>query len=331
MDKRILGKGLEVSAVGLGCMGLSHAYGSPVADEKAIRLIRQAFKIGYTFFDTAEIYGTSDNPHLNEIIVGEALKEFREKVVIATKFGIRFNRESDTVPYPIIPDSSPAMIRKSVDGSLSRLQTDYIDIYFQHRIDPNVLPEEVAAVMSELIKEGKIRHWGVSEANENYIRRAHAICPITAIENRYSMMYREYEILFPVLEELKIGLVAFSPLANGLLTAAYNKNTIFSDKDDYRSKMPQFTQEAFDKNRDLIELITETAKKKDAAPSQISLAWLMAKKPWIVPIPGTRTESRMVENAEASNIKLSEGEIEQLDRALKTIKMSSVFGGIKLS
>lgn len=215
MKKRELGKsGLFVSPIGLRCMGFSHAYGKPTDRKKAIEMIREAVKIGYTFFDTAEIYGSEENPHENEEIVGEALKPYRDQVVISTKFGIRFDTESEQYPSPLIPDAREEVIRKSVDESLQRLQVDTIDLYFQHRIDPHVEPEKVAKVMKELITEGKIAHWGVSEADEEYIRRAHAVCPITAIQNRYSMMARHYEKLFPVLEELGIGFVAFSPIAN---------------------------------------------------------------------------------------------------------------------
>lgn len=197
MKKRILGtSGLEVSALGLGCMGLSHAYGAPTEKNKAIRLIRQAVEMGYTFFDTAEIYETQDNPYDNEAIVGEALAPYRDKVKIATIFGIRFDYSSQTVPYPLIPDSRPERIRKSVEGSLKRLQTDHIDLYFQHCIDPDTSAEEVAGVMQDLIKEGKILHWGISEINEEYLRRANAVCPVTAVENRYSMMAQHYEMLF---------------------------------------------------------------------------------------------------------------------------------------
>lgn len=330
MKKRILGKNLEVSAVGLGCMGLSHAYGAPTEKEEAINFIREAVEMGYTFFDTAEIYGTQDNPHDNEIIVGEALKPYRDKVVIATKFGIRFDTESNQVPYPIIPDASPYRIRASVEGSMKRLQTDCIDLYYQHRIDQRIPPEEVAGVMADLIKEGKIRHWGVSEADENYIHRAHAICPITAVENRYSMMARHYEPLFPTLEELGIGFVAFSPMANGLLTGKYGKGIKFDKQYDYRAAMPQFTDEGIEKNKALLEMLHRLAKEKDATPAQISMAWMMCKKPWIVPIPGTRKVERLAENAGAADVELTSDEVAGLDTALNKIEMSEVFGGTKI-
>lgn len=214
MKKRILGKGLEVSAVGLGCMGFSHAYGAPTEYQEAVQMIRRAYGMGYTFFDSAEVYGTQENPHDNEILVGEALGPYRNQVQIVSKFGIRFDMTSSEVNHPLIPDSRPQVIRASVEGSLKRLGTDHIDLYFQHRIDPAVEPETVAEVMKDLVKEGKILHWGISEANEEYLRRAHRVCPVTAVENRYSMMARQYETLFPVMEELNIGFVAFSPLTN---------------------------------------------------------------------------------------------------------------------
>lgn len=332
MEKRILGTtGLEVSALGLGCMGLSHAYGAPTEKNEAVRFIRQAVEMGYTFFDTAEIYGTQDNPYDNEVIVGEALAPYRDKVKIATKFGIRFDYSSQTVPYPLIPDSRPERIRKSVEGSLKRLQTDHVDLYFQHRIDPEIPAEEVAGTMQDLIKEGKILHWGISEANEEYLRRANTVCPVTAVENRYSMMARHYETLFPVLEELGVGLVAFSPMANGLLSGKYGKNDTFDKRYDYRSNMPQFTAEAFEENEKLLELLRETAEKKGATSGQISLAWMLCKKPWIVPIPGTRKDERLKENAEAAEINLSAAEVAALDEALDKTPMSAVFGGSRIT
>ena len=327
MEMRILGKDLTVSAVGLGCMGFSHAYGAPTDEKETIRLLRRAFDLGYTFFDTAEVYGTPENPHINEALVGKALAPVREQVVIATKFGLQFDFDSGKVPIPLIPDSHPETIRRSVEGSLRRLGMDHIDIYFQHRIDPAVEPEEVAGVMSDLIKEGKITHWGISEANEEYLRRAHAVCPVTAVENRYSMMARQYEGLFPVLEELGVGLVAFSPMANGFLTGQYGKGQKFDPATDYRAAMPQFTDEAVDQNTALLKLLHDMAAKKNATPAQISMAWMLCKKPWIVPIPGTRKEERMMENAGAAAVKLSSGEVQALDAALKDMKMSPVFGG----
>lgn len=330
MKKRRLGKDLEVSAIGLGCMGMSHAYG-PAADKKEMtELLSEAVDRGYTFFDTAEVYGTPENPHDNEELLGEALKPYRNRIVLASKCGIRFDETSTAVNKPLIPDGRPETIRKSIDGSLRRLQTDHLDLYYIHRIDRNVPIEETAGAMKELIEAGKITHWGISEADEETLRRAHKVCPVTAVQNRYSMMYRDYEALFPVLEELQIGFVAFSPLANGLLSAQYNKDSKFEKGTDYRSAMPQFTPEAFDKNEEMIRYIKEMADKKNATPAQISLAWMLAKEPWIVPIPGTRKYGRLIENAQAAEVSLSRREVEDLDRMLDTVPMSGVFGGSKV-
>ena len=331
MDTRILGKDLAVSAVGLGCMGFSHAYGAPTEKDEAVRLIRQAAEMGYTFFDTAEVYGTPEDPHVNERLVGEALAPIRDKVVIASKFGLRFDFASGKVPVPLIPDSRPETIRHSVEGSLKRLGTDHIDLYFQHRIDPAVEPEEVAGVMAGLIREGKITHWGISEANEDYLRRANAVCPVTAVENRYSMMARQYESLFPVLEELGVGLVAFSPMANGLLTGRYGKGQHFDPRTDYRAAMPQFTDAAVEQNAALLSLLNDMAAQKKATPAQISMAWMLCKKPWIVPIPGTRKPERMAENAGAAGIRLTAQEVQALDDALDQMEMSAVFGGTPIA
>ena len=327
MNTRTLGADLTVSAVGLGCMGFSHAYGAPTEKKEAIRSIRAACDLGYTLFDTAETYGTAADPHENEKLVGEALKDVRNSVQIVTKFGIRFDETSTAVNKPLIPDSRPETIRSSVEGYLRRLQTDHIDLYFQHRMDPRVEPETVARVMADLIREGKITHWGISEVTEDYLRRAHAVCPVTAVQNRYSMMARQHEALFPVLEELHIGFVAFSPMANGLLTGAYGKDSRFDPRLDYRSAMPQFTPEAAEQNRALLELLRDLAERKRATPAQISLAWMLCKKPYIVPIPGSRKVERMRENAGAAEVVLSPAEVEALDKALDTIPMSAVFGG----
>ena len=325
MNIRMLGN-LPVSAVGRGCMGFSHAYGAPTEEKEAVRLLRRSAEIGYTFFDTAEVYGTPENPHINERIVGEALRPIRNKVVIATKFGLRFDFESGKIPIPLIPDSRPNTIRKAVEGSLQRLQTDHIDLYFQHRIDPQVSPEEVAGVMADLIQEGKITHWGISEANEEYLRRANAVCPVTAVQNRYSMMARHYESLFPTLEELRIGMVAFSPIANGFLSGRYTGNEKFDPNSDYRAVMPQFSPKAIVQNQKLLEFLQSLAEQINATPAQISLSWMLCKKPWIVPIPGTRKEGRMQENADAANIKLTPNEVEKIDQALNSMEMSAVFG-----
>lgn len=322
-----MGKDLKVSAIGLGCMGISHAYGTPSTEKEATELIEKAIDLGCTFFDTAEVYGTADNPHHNEELIGKILKKHRDNVVIATKFGIGFDTESKTVNKSLIPNSKPEVIRKSVENSLRRLGTDHIDLYYQHRYDPNVPIEEVAGVMADLIKEGKITHWGLSETNEELIRKANAVCPITAIQNRYSIMARHYENLMPVLEELNIGFVAFSPLANGLLTGKYNPSSTFDSVSDYRSNMPQFKAENYDKNKDLFNLLNNLAKDKNATPTQISLAWMLCKKPYIVPIPGTRKIERLIENLGSADIDLSKEEVSNIDNALNNMKMSEVFGG----
>ena len=325
MKNRTLGNDLVVSPVGLGCMGMTHASGAPADTKEMTELIAQAVDIGYTMFDTAECY-TGINPDgttaYNEELVGNALVPYRDKVIIATKCGV--HHMGDHLEL----DSSRNTIRKSVEGSLTKLKTDHIDLYYQHRIDPKVSPEEVAETMKELIQEGKITHWGISEANEEYIRRADKVCHVTAIQNRLSMMYRDYEKLFPTLEELHIGFVAFSPLANGFLTARYRDTSQFENSSaDFRTRMPQFTKEGVAENEDLLNLIETTAKNKNATPAQISLAWMLNKKPYIVPIPGSRKLSRIKENFEASFIELSQEEVEALDNALADMHMSEVFGG----
>ena len=329
MMKRKL-RGLAVSPVGLGCMGMSHAYGAP-ADRKAMKnLLADAVEMGYTLFDTAEIYGTDTNPHENEELLGEALRPYRDRVVITTKFGLTFDRSHEPGPYPLIPDSTPDSIRNAVEGSLCRLQTDHIDLYLQHRIDPHVEPEIVAETMSQLIQEGKILHWGISETTEEYLRRAHVVCPVTAIQNRYSMMARWHEDIFSTLEELNIGFIAFSPLANGLLSDFYTADSKFNPENDYRAAMPQFSRESFEENEMLFQLIRRLADEKHATPSQISLAWMLCKKPYIVPIPGTRHLCRLKENIGAADINLSTDEVEAIDRQLDSIPMSEVFGGSKI-
>lgn len=327
MKYRTLGNDLTVSAVGLGCMGMSHAYGAPADKKEMTELLARAVDMGYTFFDTAEVYGTPEHPHDNEELVGAALAPYRNQVKIAPKFGIHFDMESPQVNKPLVPDSRPEVIRASVEASLKRLGTDHIDLYYQHRPDPDVPVEEVAGVMTELIQEGKINHWGLSEADEEMIRRAHKVCPVTAIQNRYSMMARWYEELFPMLEELNIGYVAFSPLANGFLSGKYGKDSVFEAGTDYRSVMPQFTTEGIDKNASLLALLQGMAEEKQATPAQISLAWMLCKKPYIVPIPGTRKLNRLEENAGASEIFLTKEEVEALDQALSSMEMSDVFGG----
>ena len=309
-------------------MGMSQSYGTP-ADKKEMReLIAAAVDMGITHFDTAEVYGTPDDPHDNEKLVGAALAPYRDKVVLATKFGIHFDMSLlKQGKSPIVPDARPETIRRSVDASLQRLGTDYIDLYYQHRVDPKIPAEEVAGVMSELIEEGKIRHWGISEATEEDIRRAHAVCPLTAVQNRYSMMARAYESLFPVLEERNIGFVAFSPFANGVLTGAYDASSTF-EAGDMRAQMPQFSAAAMEENQFLLTLLRDLAEKKDATSGQIALAWMLCKKPYIVPIPGTRKHSRLVENAGAADIVLTPEEVAAIDARLESIPMSAVFGVI---
>lgn len=331
MEYRTLGlSGLRVSAVGLGCMGMSHGYGAPADCREMSRLLADAVDMGYTLFDTAEIYGTPDNPHANEELLGRALRPYRNRIVLATKFGLEFDDPYGDGPHPLIPDSSPATIRKAVEGSLRRLQTDHIDLYYQHRIDPGVEPEVVAETMLELIREGKILHWGISEADEDYLRRAHAVCRVAAVQNRYSMMARWHESLFPVLDDLGIGFVAFSPLSNGLLTNNYDAASTFDPHADYRAAMPQFSKESFEKNKELMEFILSLADEKHATPSQISLAWMLCKRPWIVPIPGTRHLFRLKENAGAADVRLTPDEVYRIDAVLDSIPMSDVFGGSKI-
>lgn len=330
MQYRTLGSDLTVSAVGLGCMGMSHAYGAPADKKEMTELLAQAVDLGYTFFDTAEVYGTPEHPHDNEELVGAALKPYRDKIVLATKFGIHFDMSSTATNKPLVPDSRPEVIRASVEASLKRLGTDHIDLYYQHRLDPKIPIEEVAGVMADLIREGKITNWGLSEATEDTIRRAHAVCPLTAIQNRYSMMARWYESLFPVLEELHIGYVAFSPLANGFLSGKYDKSSRFDAGTDYRSVMPQFQPENIDRNHDLLTLLQKLAEQNNATPAQISLAWMLCKKPYLVPIPGTRRLSRLLENAGAADVTLSAEEVAAIDKALDGMAMSEVFGGSKI-
>ncbi|WP_417084218.1 aldo/keto reductase [Megasphaera sp.] len=327
MKTRTLGKDFTVSAVGLGCMGMSHGYGQPKDRHEMTEVLAKAVDAGYTFFDTAEVYGTPDDPHANETLLGEALKPFRDRIQIGTKFGIHFDMTSSAPNKPIVPDARPEVIRKSVEESLKRLQTDHIDIYYQHRQDPKVPVEDVAAVMADLIQEGKILHWGLSEVDADTLRRAHAVCPVTAVQNRYSMMARWYEEMFPVLEELNVGLVAFSPMANGFLTARYENGIQFNGDGDYRKIMPQFQADSIEENKALLQWIQDLAASKNATPAQFSLAWMLSKKPWIVPIPGTTNPGRLVENGKAADIVLTADEVKQIDDALDKIQMSAVFGG----
>lgn len=328
MEYRTLGlSGLRVSAIGLGCMGMSHAYGAPADKRQMAALLADAVEMGYNFFDTAEAYGTPDRPHDNEELLGRALAPFRDRIVIATKFGLTFDNPNAAGPLAVIPDSRPAVIRRSVEASLRRLRTDHIDLYYQHRTDPAVEPETVAGVMADLIREGKILHWGVSEATADYLRRAHRVCPVTAVQNRYSMMARHHEAFFPVLEELGIGFVAFSPLANGLLSKFYTAESRFDAQTDYRASMPQFSRESFEKNKALFALIDRLAEEHHATPAQMALAWTMGKRPYVVPIPGTRSLCRLKENIGAADVRLTPDEVKAIDEALNATPMSDVFGG----
>lgn len=325
MKKRKLGNSdLFVNPVGLGCMGFSHASGDPVDSATAIKTLRQAYEMGYDFFDTAEAYTgvfPDGTVSYNEELVGAALKGVRDKVVIATKMGVHHNED-----LSLRLDSRPETIRSSVETSLKRLGTDYIDLYYQHRIDPNVEPETVAETMAQLIKEGKIRYWGISETTEEYLRRANAVCPVTAIENRYSMMSRWHEKIFPVCEELNVAYVAFSPMANGFLTGKYTPDTKFEGKQDYRAGMPQYTEEGYEKAKALLAFLTELAAKKNATMGQLSLAWMINKKPYIVPIPGSRKMNRLEENFKAGDVVLTPEEVQEIDDKLSTVQFD-VFGG----
>ena len=313
--KRLGQTNMYVTSVGLGCMGFSHAYGVAEDKQKAIETIQKAYDLGYNFFDTAECYtGVNEDGSIsyNEEIVGEALKDVRDMVVIATKFGVV--HKGDHLEF----DSSPETIRRSIEGSLKKLQTDYIDLYYQHRIDPQVEPEVVAGVMKELIEEGKIKAWGISEVNEDYLRRAHAVCPVTAIQNRYSMMATWHEHLFDVCEELGITYVAFSPMANGLLTGQFTDQSTFNEGD-FRNEMPQYQKEGYKKAEQLLNLLKELSEKKHCTMAQLSLAWMMCKKDFIVPIPGSRKLERIEENFNAANIELTPDEIKVLNRNFSTL------------
>ena len=318
MEQRELGRsGLKVSAIGYGCMGLTYSHPPYPTKEEAIALVRKAYEMGVTFFDTAEVYG----PYNNEEVVGEAVEPFREKVIIATKFGFNLRPEENGLSKDVTLDSRPSTIRQALEGSLKRLRTSYIDLYYQHRVDPNVPIEEVAQCMKELIAEGKIRHWGLSEASTDTIRRAHAICPVTAVESEYSMMYREpEEKLIPTLEELGIGFVPFSPLGKGFLTGTITADTKFNEGD-FRNTVPRLNGDYRKANEVLVNLIKEIAAKKGCTPGQIALAWVLAQKPWIVPIPGTTKMNRLEENNGAANVKISEDEMKQLMDALNKIRV----------
>jgi aryl-alcohol dehydrogenase-like predicted oxidoreductase len=313
MTKRKLGKsGLEVSAMGLGCMGLSYGYGPATEKQQAIALIRAAFDHGVTFFDTAEAYG----PYLNEEVVGEAVAPFREKVVIATKFGFKFeNGKINGL------NSQAAHIKEYVEGALKRLRTGVIDLLYQHRVDPEVPIEDVAGAVKDLIAAGKVRHFGLSEAGAQTIRRAHAVQPVAALQSEYSLWFREPEKeILPLLEELGIGFVPFSPLGKGFLTGAINESTAF-DSTDFRNVVPRFTPEARKANQALVDALGAIAEKKNATRAQIALAWLLAQTPWIVPIPGTTKLTRLEENLGAAAVELTAADLEEIGRALSGIEV----------
>jgi aryl-alcohol dehydrogenase-like predicted oxidoreductase len=313
MQKRKLGRnGLEVSAIGLGCMGMSFAYGPPQDKQQAISLIRTAVDRGVTFFDTAEVYG----PFTNEELVGEALAPLRRQVVIATKFGFQVDRGTGKMAGL---DSHPQHIREVADASLKRLKTDTIDLFYQHRVDPDVPIEDVAGTVKDLIQQGKVKHFGLSEAAPSTIRRAHAVQPVAALQSEYSLWWRapEKEIL-PLLEELGIGLVPYSPLGRGFLTGKIDENTKL-DASDFRANLPRFSPETMKANRALIELLTAISERKHATPAQIALGWLLARKPWIVPIPGTTKLPRLEENIGAAAIALSTDDLHEIDSAASTI------------
>lgn len=314
MQKRSLGQsGLDVSALGLGCMGLSYGYGPATDTRQSIELIRAAVARGVTFFDTAEVYG----PYLNEEVVGEALKPFRDQVVIATKFGFTFGDDNKQQ----ILNSRPEHIRAAVEGSLRRLKTDVIDLLYQHRVDPDVPIEDVAGTVKMLIAEGKVKHFGLSEAGVETIRLAHAVQPVAALQSEYSMWWREPEqAILPLLEELGIGFVPFSPLGKGFLTGAIKPGATFG-ADDFRSKVPRFAAEAIAANERLIALLGELAAEKGVTSAQIALAWLLAQKPWIVPIPGTTKLHRLEENLGAADVVLSSADLQQITQALDTVKV----------
>ena len=312
MQQRKLGRSnLEVSSIGFGCMGLSFAYGPALEKQAAISLIRDTFKNGVTLFDTAEAYG----PFANEELVGEAVAPFRDQIVIATKFGFKDGNAQAGM------DSRPERIREVADASLMRLKTDRIDLFYQHRIDPNVPIEDVAGTVKDLIREGKVRHFGLSEAGVQSIRRAHAIQPVTALQSEYSMWWREPEKeILPTLEELGIGFVAFSPLGKGFLTGTIDEKTSFA-KDDFRNIVPRFSPEARRANQALVDRLGSIAAAKNVTPAQIALAWLLAQKPWIVPIPGTTKAHRMRENTGAAAIELTDGDLRGIAKALAEIKV----------
>ena len=316
MKKRKLGKrALEVSAIGFGCMGMSMSYGPAGERKEMVSLLRKAVDLGVTFFDTAEVYG----PFVNEELVGEALSPLRQRVVIATKFGFKLDPTGQKGWIGL--DSRPQHIKEVAEGSLKRLKTEYIDLFYQHRVDPDVPIEDVAGAVKELIQQGKVRHFGLSEAGVQTIRRAHAVQPITAVQNEYSLWTRTPEVeVFPALEQLGIGFVAYSPLGRGFLTGKIDENTTF-DPSDFRNNLPRFTPEARKANQKLVDLLGRIAARKKATPAQIALAWVLAQRPWIAPIPGTRKLERLKENIGAAEIELTSEDLREIDAAAATIRV----------
>jgi len=312
MDKRVLGNsGLEVSELGLGCMGLSSVYGPATDHAQALGLIRTAVERGVTFFDTAEVYG----PFANELLVGEALEPFKGRVAIATKFGFRIDAEGKTIGL----DSRPAHIREVAEASLKRLRIEAIDLFYQHRVDPEVPIEEVAGAVGDLIREGKVKHFGLSEASVAMVRRAHAVQRVTALQSEYSLWWREPEDeILPTLEELGIGFVPFSPLGRGFLTGKIDESTTF-DASDFRNRLPRFSADARKANQSLVDVLTALAAQKQVTPAQLALAWLLAQKPWIVPIPGTTKLKRLEENLGAAVVELSTADIRQIEAAAESV------------
>ena len=313
MNKRKLGQGLEVSEIGLGCMGMSFGYGEVHDLKPMTELMHKAIDLGITFFDTAEIYG----PYINEELVGQALKPFKNRVIIATKFGFDI-QDGQSIGL----NSRPEQIRKVAEASLKRLQVDAIDLFYQHRVDPQVPIEDVAGTIKDLIQEGKVKHFGLSEVGVEMIRRAHAVQPVTALQSEYSLFWREPEQqILPVLEELGIGFVPFSPLGKGFLTGKIDTSTSFS-QNDFRSTVPRFSEENLKKNLSLVEVVKQFAQEKNCEPSQIALAWVLAQKPWIVPIPGTTKINRLQENAGAVNVSLSPEDLQKIDKVLSKIEIA---------
>lgn len=319
MKKRTLGNGQAVSSIGLGCMGMDHAYGKPAPREDMAKLLRYAVDLGYTFFDTAVVYGEA-----NEELLGKAFSSLRDQVVLATKFGIVGQRIKDGKPVNLL-DSKPASIRQQAESSLRRLGTDHIDLYYQHRVDPHAEPEVVAETMNDLIREGKILGWGLSNAPVEYMKRAHAVCPLAAVENQYSMMWREPEQgLFDLCEAMNIAFVAYSPLGNGFLSGRFTRDTVYGEGD-FRGFMGRFRPEVMERNQALLGLIQSVAKSKQATPAQIVLAWELAQRPFIIPIPGTTNPQRLEENLGAARIELSNEELADINDALAQLSVDETY------